>query len=152
MIIASYNLDVCLFSSLSTASDPCQEIPLSQLSPSIVTSGGTSTSTIKTLNCPSAQEHQNQMSDSVRRLASKVTWNAYQLLQQYAKKTIIRIWEICTFCRAFFWWQFKILWNPTYVVRAMWHGISPPPPSFNKNSNLLYSCTQASIRPCITLY
>ncbi|XP_077176068.1 protein TANC1 isoform X3 [Paroedura picta] len=64
-------------SSSPKTGDPCQEIPLSQLSPSIVTSGGIST--IKNLNCPSAQEHQNQMSDSVRRLASKVV--AYHYCQ-----------------------------------------------------------------------
>ncbi|XP_042321071.1 protein TANC1 isoform X2 [Sceloporus undulatus] len=58
-------------------SDPCQEIPLSQLPPSVVTSAGIST--VKTLNCSPAQEHQNQMGESVRRLASKVV--AYHYCQ-----------------------------------------------------------------------
>ncbi|XP_060633367.2 protein TANC1 isoform X3 [Anolis sagrei] len=52
--------------------DPCQEIPLSQLPTSGI-------STIKSLNCPPAQEHQNQMEESVRRLASKVV--AYHYCQ-----------------------------------------------------------------------
>ncbi|XP_053116228.1 protein TANC1 isoform X3 [Hemicordylus capensis] len=57
-------------------SDPCQEIPLSQL-PSSLTSAGISTA--KTLNCRPPQENQNQMGDSVRRLASKVV--AYHYCQ-----------------------------------------------------------------------
>uniref|UniRef100_A0A8D2JBZ0 Tetratricopeptide repeat, ankyrin repeat and coiled-coil containing 1 n=1 Tax=Varanus komodoensis TaxID=61221 RepID=A0A8D2JBZ0_VARKO len=63
--------------SSSKTSDPCQEIPLSQLPPSVVTSAGTSTG--KALNFPPAQEHQNQMDESVRRLASKVV--AYHYCQ-----------------------------------------------------------------------
>ncbi|XP_061464687.1 protein TANC1 isoform X2 [Rhineura floridana] len=58
-------------------SDPSQEIPLSQIPPSVVISAGTST--VKTLNCPLAPEHQNQMGESVRRLASKVV--AYHYCQ-----------------------------------------------------------------------
>ncbi|XP_054826171.1 protein TANC1 [Eublepharis macularius] len=64
-------------SSSPKTNDPCQEIPLSQLPPSIVTPSGIST--IKTVNCPSAPEQQNQTSDSVRRLASKVV--AYHYCQ-----------------------------------------------------------------------
>ncbi|KAF7235229.1 Protein TANC1 [Varanus komodoensis] len=66
--------------SSSKTSDPCQEIPLSQLPPSVVTSAGTSTG--KALNFPPAQEHQNQMDESVRRLASKVMkryWFSFSL-------------------------------------------------------------------------
>ncbi|XP_048339546.1 protein TANC1 isoform X1 [Sphaerodactylus townsendi] len=62
-------------SSSPKTSDPCQEIPLSQLSPSASSGIGT----VKTLNCPSAQENQNQTIDSVRRLASKVV--AYHYCQ-----------------------------------------------------------------------
>ncbi|KAJ7345724.1 hypothetical protein JRQ81_001674 [Phrynocephalus forsythii] len=58
-------------------SDPCQEIPLSQLPASLVTSAGTGA--VKTLNCPLAQEDQNQMGESVRHLASKVV--AYHYCQ-----------------------------------------------------------------------
>ncbi|XP_033021336.1 protein TANC1 isoform X2 [Lacerta agilis] len=58
------------------SSDPCQEIPLSQI-PASVASAGTSTS--KTFSCPPAQEHPNQMAESVRRLASKVV--AYHYCQ-----------------------------------------------------------------------
>ncbi|NXL62262.1 TANC1 protein, partial [Chordeiles acutipennis] len=50
--------------------DSCQEIPLSQLPPSAPPASNTST--VKTVNCPGTPEYQNQMSDSVRRLASKV--------------------------------------------------------------------------------
>ncbi|XP_062493843.1 protein TANC1 isoform X3 [Pezoporus occidentalis] len=57
--------------------DSCQDIPLSQLSPSAPPANGTST--IKTLNCPSTPEYQNQTGDPVRRLASKVV--AYHYCQ-----------------------------------------------------------------------
>ncbi|XP_066468131.1 protein TANC1 isoform X2 [Tiliqua scincoides] len=58
-------------------SDPCQEIPLSQLPSSVV--GSADVSTVKTLKCPPAQERQNQVGDSVRRLAAKVV--AYHYCQ-----------------------------------------------------------------------
>ncbi|NXT82213.1 TANC1 protein, partial [Zapornia atra] len=57
--------------------DCCQEIPLSQVSPSASPTSGPSAA--KTLNCPGAPEPQNQSSDSVRRLASKVV--AYHYCQ-----------------------------------------------------------------------
>lgn len=64
-------LVITLVSAFSpAANDPCQEIPLSQLPPSLVPSAGTSPA--KTSAGPPAQEHQNQMDESVRRLASKV--------------------------------------------------------------------------------
>ncbi|NXW44544.1 TANC1 protein, partial [Nyctiprogne leucopyga] len=50
--------------------DSCQEIPLSQLP--ISAPPTSSTGTVKTVNCPGTPEYQNQMNDSVRRLASKV--------------------------------------------------------------------------------
>ncbi|XP_062493845.1 protein TANC1 isoform X5 [Pezoporus occidentalis] len=61
----------------SKGGDSCQDIPLSQLSPSAPPANGTST--IKTLNCPSTPEYQNQTGDPVRRLASKVV--AYHYCQ-----------------------------------------------------------------------
>eukprot|EP00075_Anas_platyrhynchos_P024748 XP_027314001.1 protein TANC1 isoform X3 [Anas platyrhynchos] len=57
--------------------DSCQEIPLSQLPLSTPPTSGTYT--MKTLNCPSSPEYQNQTGDSVRRLASKVV--AYHYCQ-----------------------------------------------------------------------
>ncbi|NXA41679.1 TANC1 protein, partial [Eudromia elegans] len=56
--------------------DSCQEIPLSQL-PTSASSNGTNT--MKTPNCPGSLEHQNQMRNSVTRLASKVV--AYHYCQ-----------------------------------------------------------------------
>ncbi|KAM9550477.1 protein TANC1 isoform 5-T6 [Guaruba guarouba] len=61
----------------SKGGDSCQEIPLSQVSPSAPPANGTST--IKMLNCPSTPEYQNQTGDPVRRLASKVV--AYHYCQ-----------------------------------------------------------------------
>ncbi|XP_061219800.1 protein TANC1 isoform X6 [Neopsephotus bourkii] len=61
----------------SKGGDSCQDIPLSQLSPSAPPANGTST--MKTLNCPSTPEYQNQTGDPVRRLASKVV--AYHYCQ-----------------------------------------------------------------------
>ncbi|KAM9011937.1 protein TANC1 isoform 5-T7 [Ara ararauna] len=61
----------------SKGGDSCQEIPLSQVSPSAPPANGTST--IKMLNCPSTAEYQNQTGDPVRRLASKVV--AYHYCQ-----------------------------------------------------------------------
>ncbi|NWX21548.1 TANC1 protein, partial [Aegotheles bennettii] len=57
--------------------DSCQEIPLSQLSPSAPPTS--STNTMKILNCPNTPEYQDQTGDSVRRLASKVV--AYHYCQ-----------------------------------------------------------------------
>ncbi|XP_071602368.1 protein TANC1 isoform X2 [Heliangelus exortis] len=57
--------------------DSCQEIPLSQLPLSAPPASGTNT--VKTLNCPDTPEYQNQTSDSVRYLASKVV--AYHYCQ-----------------------------------------------------------------------
>ncbi|NXP54953.1 TANC1 protein, partial [Heliornis fulica] len=57
--------------------DCCQEIPLSQLLPSAPPASGASA--VKAPSCPGAPEHQNQSSDSVRRLASKVV--AYHYCQ-----------------------------------------------------------------------
>ncbi|XP_026530344.1 protein TANC1-like isoform X1 [Notechis scutatus] len=57
--------------------DPGQEIPLSQLPPSLVPSAGPSPA--KTSAGPPVEEHQNQMDESVRRLASKVV--AYHYCQ-----------------------------------------------------------------------
>ncbi|NXD15116.1 TANC1 protein, partial [Nothocercus nigrocapillus] len=56
--------------------DSCQEIPLSQLPQSAPSDG---TNTTKTPDCLGSPEHQNQMGDSVRRLASKVV--AYHYCQ-----------------------------------------------------------------------
>uniref|UniRef100_A0A8D0HP78 Tetratricopeptide repeat, ankyrin repeat and coiled-coil containing 1 n=1 Tax=Sphenodon punctatus TaxID=8508 RepID=A0A8D0HP78_SPHPU len=64
-------------SSSPMSSDPCQEIPLSQLLPPAPPTSGTNT--IKTLSCPSTPEHQNQTCESVKRLASKVV--AYHYCQ-----------------------------------------------------------------------
>ncbi|NXN39817.1 TANC1 protein, partial [Rhinoptilus africanus] len=57
--------------------DSSLEIPLSHLPPSVPPTSGTNT--VKTLSCPSSPEYQNQMGDSVRRLASKVV--AYHYCQ-----------------------------------------------------------------------
>ncbi|NXR03342.1 TANC1 protein, partial [Sagittarius serpentarius] len=57
--------------------DSSQEIPLSQLPPSVRPTSGTNT--MKTLNCPGPPEYQNHTGDSVRRLASKVV--AYHYCQ-----------------------------------------------------------------------
>ncbi|NXT52584.1 TANC1 protein, partial [Pluvianellus socialis] len=57
--------------------DSCLEIPLSQLPSSAPPASGSNT--MKTLNCPSSPECQNQTGDSVRRLASKVV--AYHYCQ-----------------------------------------------------------------------
>lgn len=59
--------------SLNAGGDSCQEIPLSQLALSAPPSG---TNTMKTLNCPGAPEYQNQTGDSVRGLASKVSFHS----------------------------------------------------------------------------
>uniref|UniRef100_A0A7M4ERW0 Protein TANC1 n=1 Tax=Crocodylus porosus TaxID=8502 RepID=A0A7M4ERW0_CROPO len=57
--------------------DPCQEIPLTQLSSSAPSTNGSNT--VKSLSSPGTPEHQNQTGDSVRRLASKVV--AYHYCQ-----------------------------------------------------------------------
>ncbi|XP_019335791.1 protein TANC1 isoform X1 [Alligator mississippiensis] len=57
--------------------DPCQEIPLAQLSSSAPSTNGSNT--VKSLSSPGTPEHQNQTGDSVRRLASKVV--AYHYCQ-----------------------------------------------------------------------
>ncbi|KFP06609.1 Protein TANC1 [Calypte anna] len=57
--------------------DSCQEIPLSQLPLSAPPASGTNA--VKTLNFPDTPEYQNQTSDSVRYLASKVV--AYHYCQ-----------------------------------------------------------------------
>lgn len=62
----------CICCLLKIGGDSCQEIPLSQLSPSAPPANGTST--IKTLSRPSTPEYQNQTGDPVRRLASKVSF------------------------------------------------------------------------------
>uniref|UniRef100_A0A8C8RAI3 Tetratricopeptide repeat, ankyrin repeat and coiled-coil containing 1 n=1 Tax=Pelusios castaneus TaxID=367368 RepID=A0A8C8RAI3_9SAUR len=57
--------------------DPCQEIPLTKLpSPAPPANGN---NTMKILSCPGTPEHQNQMDESVRHLASKVV--AYHYCQ-----------------------------------------------------------------------
>ncbi|XP_067405515.1 protein TANC1 isoform X2 [Emydura macquarii macquarii] len=59
------------------SSDPCQEIPLTKLPPPAPPANGNNT--MKILSCPGTPEHQNQMDESVRHLASKVV--AYHYCQ-----------------------------------------------------------------------
>lgn len=63
----------CICCLLKAGGDSCQEIPLSQLPPCAALSGDTST--MKTLTCPGAPEYKTQTGDSVRRLASKVSFH-----------------------------------------------------------------------------
>lgn len=65
--------------------DSCQEIPLSQLPLSAPPTS--STNTMKTLNCPGTPEYQNQTGDSVRRLASKVSFHLL-IDFQYVRKPL----------------------------------------------------------------
>ena len=58
---------------LKIGGDSCQEIPLSRLPPSAPPTSGSSTT--KTLTCPGSTEFQNQTGDSVRHLASKVSFH-----------------------------------------------------------------------------
>lgn len=63
----------CICCLLKIGGDSCLEIPLSQLPPSAPPTSGTNT--MKTPNCPDSPEYQNQTGDSVRRLASKVSFH-----------------------------------------------------------------------------
>lgn len=78
----------CICCLLKIGGDSCQEIPLSQLSLSAPPTSGTNT--MKTLICPGAPEYQNQAGDSVRRLASKVSFHLL-IDFQYVRKPLT--WE-----------------------------------------------------------
>lgn len=65
----------CICCLLKIGGDSCLEIPLSQLPPSAPPTSGTNT--MKTPNCPDSPEYQSQTGDSVRHLASKVSFHLF---------------------------------------------------------------------------
>lgn len=73
---------------LKIGSDSCQEIPLSQLPLSTAPPSGTYT--VKTMNCPGTPDNQNQTGDSVKRLASRVSFPLpMELIFQHVRKPLV---------------------------------------------------------------